>query len=425
MRFLGTLVLGAAALVAAAALPAPARAAGASYTVVRETAKTSDGVTLAIRRLAEPGAVPVLLVHGLGSNGEEWDLPGKSFARDLAGAGYDVWIANCRRTGKAPYRSGGAAGYTFDDLACRDLPALVDAVLRATGERPFLVGHSMGGMMIEAWLQGCDLEPALVRKDLAFSLARGVRVVDVTALRVAGSAGRAAARAASIRGAVAIASPPAFDWPENQATVLDFWRHDYWNYNILLRDLSWSPGAIAAAYAFPEVPAGALVDFLERDLLSLPYVGAAARPYLEAVEAQVGTSFLSAEVAYGPNLDAQDVADGLRLAIDDTSNGVFRQLMDGIRTRSLREAAVLDPLRAPYVYADHHDRISAPFLYVTGSYDKLCNEETAYARGFRKIGSADKTYLGPLPFGHVDLVIGRDAPAAVWAPVERWLAARK
>src|SRR5688572_27623197 len=73
-----------------------------AQTVERHTATTTDGVDLVLKRLAAPGAVPVLLLHGLGSSAAEWDLPSKSFARALYQAGYDVWMSNHRRTGRTP-----------------------------------------------------------------------------------------------------------------------------------------------------------------------------------------------------------------------------------------------------------------------------------------------------------------------------------
>lgn len=412
-----------ATLLVAALLALASPTAAHAYTVERETTTTADGVPLVLKRLKTPGAVPVLLVHGLGANGDEWDLPSKSMARFLAQQGFDVWVASCRRTGRAPYRSGGRAGYSFDDLACLDMPALVEKVAAATGERPFLVGHSMGGMMVEAWLQGVAYERTLVRREPRVSLA-GVRIVDVFADRVAADPARRAARHAAIRGAVAIASPPRFDWEARQASVFDFWRHDFWNYNLVVRELAWSPAATAASYVVPEVPAGRVVRFLTEDLLALPYLGAAARPFLRAVTGQVGTSLLSSQVLYGPNMEDAVIQEGLALAVDDASNGVHRQLLDGVRTRSFREAATLDVLRRPYVYADHHDAITAPILLVGGRRDKLCNDESLARNGYGRISSADKTLL-IVDAGHADLVIGRAAPQDVWAPVAAWLQARK
>jgi hypothetical protein len=56
--------------------------------------------------------------------------------------------------------------------------------------------------------------------------------------------------------------------------------------------------------------------------------------------------------------------------------------------------------------------------------DKLCNDDTLEREGFARLGSIDKTYRA-YDCGHVDLVIGRDAPRDVWAPLADWLDARR
>lgn len=430
-RVSAAFALAAAALLAPLALAAPAFASPppssttptAGYTFERESATTLDGALLEIRRFKVQGAVPVLLLHGIGSNSNEWDLPSKSFARFLAARGYDVWAANHRRVGKRGPRSSGARGYGFDELACLDVPALVERVRAETGERPFIVGHSMGGMMAEAWLQGVALESVRVARVPRVSLS-GVRWQDVFARRVTADPARIAARGAAIRGVVAIASPPRFDWPARGANALTFWNYNYWDYNILLRHLAWSPAANAAALAVDEVPGGEVADFLTDALPSLPHFGPTLRPYLRAVTAQVGRSFLTAEVLYGPNMEAPVLIEAVDDAVDDSSGVTMRQFMDGIRLRTFRDRHTLDPLRAPHVYADHWGDITAPFLVVGGRYDKLCNDDTLEREGYARLGSADKTYLA-LDCGHVDLVIGRDAPRDLWDPVVRWLDVRK
>lgn len=413
------LLLSAIAVLAAAP---PARAQTAPpYTVVRDSALTADGVTLALRHLVVPGGAPVLMIHGFGTNMNEWDLPSKSFADYLARQGFDVWLANTRRTGKAPDRSGGRPGFDFDDLMAYDMPALVDRVARATGQRPFLVGHSLGAMATYAYLEGAHYERQTIARVPHWSFRRGFTWVDVKAPRVAADPKLAQARNAAIRGAIAIAGPPRMKWSD-PATFFDFWQHDYWDYNLILSELAWDPLALAAAYTLVEVPVGQLTDFLTRDIVTLPYVGPQLQPYLQAVATQVGTSFLASDVAYGPNMDGQAINEGLAIAVSDQSTGILRQFTDAIRYETFREAHVLDPARSPYVYADHYDRVTAPILVVAGIYDKLCDDEVLHDDGFLPMGSQDKTFFA-VAAGHVDLVIGIAAPQDVWAPAASWLSA--
>ncbi len=395
--------------------------AALAYDLRTETATTRDGLTLVFKRYRNQGGVPVILAHGFGTNHAEFDLPSRSFARFLADRGYDVWIANFRGCGSNGYESDRAIGYSFDEVMALDAPALVEKVRAATGgARPFWVGHSMGGMVAYAYLQGATFRSVRTHSVPVLTLA-GVRWVDVYGTRVVADAATARQRNAGLRGLVTIGSPAAMQW-RVRATPADFWRHSYWDYNLLLRALSFSPTANAAAHATPIVYVGELIAFLDTYLPLVPYVGSDVRAFLAAVAAQVATTPLASEVGYGPNLDPAVLQDGIGLAAEDYSTVVIRQLMDGIRRESARERHVLDTARAPYVYSDHMGEIALPALLVAGDKDKLACDDKIRDRGFAPLGSADKTFLGVAGFGHIDLVIGNAAEARVWTPVEAWLA---
>jgi pimeloyl-ACP methyl ester carboxylesterase len=402
------------ALLAFLAIGAPARA----YTVESAIAVTQDRVVLALKRYKNPGGEPVLMIHGFGSNMYEFDLPSMSLADALARAGFDVWLANWRRTGKRPFRSSGRAGYTFDDVVHFDVPALVETVRAATGRRPFLLGHSMGAMVIYAYLEGAHYERTLVARTPRLTFF-GIAWDEVFEDRIAADPALSAARNAGIRGFVAIAGPPRFRW-KIDARPWDFWRYDYWDYNIILTELAWSPAANLAARSVPEVPAGELTNFLTDDLVFLPFVGPEVRPFLAYVAAQVAKSYLSAEVMVPSNMDAQVAFEALDWAADDSSTGIYRQFLDGIRGKTMREAHVLDPLHAPYVYADRLGAVTAPALVIGGRRDKICNDDVLFQDGFLELGSPDKTYLS-VDAGHLDIVMGKNAPRDVWAPIEAWL----
>lgn len=123
---------------------------------------TEDRWRLALTRYrGRPGgfAEPVVLCHGLGANRYNMDFGNTySIARFLHARGFDVWIAELRGTGLSSHPrlfSRHQYGYTFDDFAWRDAPAIVGAVKRATGApQVFWLGHSMGGMLAYIFLQG-------------------------------------------------------------------------------------------------------------------------------------------------------------------------------------------------------------------------------------------------------------------------------
>jgi pimeloyl-ACP methyl ester carboxylesterase len=115
-------------------------------------ARADDGVDLALYRAprdaAPTRATPVLLVHGTFSNRRFFlGAGGHGLARTLARRGYDAWVAELRGHGRSGER-GRASAWHFEDWIRGDAPALVRAVLEATGaERLVWIGHSAGGVI--------------------------------------------------------------------------------------------------------------------------------------------------------------------------------------------------------------------------------------------------------------------------------------
>lgn len=73
-------------------------------------------------------------------------------------------------------------------------------------------------------------------------------------------------------------------------------------------------------------------------------------------------------------------------------------------------------------YAERFERCTLPLLVIAGTSDDLAppaSVEPAYIRS----RSRDKSYR-ELPLGHIDLVVGTEAPTMTWRIVERWLSQR-
>lgn len=132
-------------------------------------ARTRDGWDIALYRYPAPAGstrqYPVLLCHGLGSNRNNLDYPGRlSLAKYLNEQGFDCWVVELRGAGKS--RRAGLVrktyDYSFDDYIGHDLPAALKYIARTVGHRGVhWVGHSMGGMLAYPLLETTD--PDLVR----------------------------------------------------------------------------------------------------------------------------------------------------------------------------------------------------------------------------------------------------------------------
>lgn len=114
------------------------------------TVMTGDGVILGAKVTEPIGRCrgDVLLLHAMMVDARCLDKPpGKGFASELAARGYRVHRADFRGRGMSERPT----DWTYDDLVYEDIPALVGAL----GDRPLVVGHSLGGHITAAsWAAG-------------------------------------------------------------------------------------------------------------------------------------------------------------------------------------------------------------------------------------------------------------------------------
>ena len=136
-------------------------------------AETPDGWMLALRHykpdVRKPGSLPIILCHGYGCNGTFWTLEKRcDFAAYLRSKGYDTWVPDLRGMGQSYHKphagkyvahhindepQDGVGDWTADDYAMIDVPTIIDAVRKRSGSpKVCWVGHSMGGMIMYAYL---------------------------------------------------------------------------------------------------------------------------------------------------------------------------------------------------------------------------------------------------------------------------------
>ncbi|NLY92423.1 MAG: alpha/beta hydrolase [Myxococcales bacterium] len=71
-------------------------------------------------------------------------------------------------------------------------------------------------------------------------------------------------------------------------------------------------------------------------------------------------------------------------------------------------------------YGVAFEALDLPLLVIAGTADSLAPPDSV-KEAYLKSGSTDKTYR-EFPAGHIDLVLGREAPTTVWPLVRDWLA---
>lgn len=120
----------------------------------RKSVTTTDGWQLKLRRLRrseQPKHGPLLFVHGLAASHHTFHLPERSLAEFLADQGFDCWLMNLRGRldNTPPEGKNGAYDWSFDDYIDKDLPAIIEFILKECHRDTLhLLGQSMGGVLI-------------------------------------------------------------------------------------------------------------------------------------------------------------------------------------------------------------------------------------------------------------------------------------
>lgn len=104
----------------------------------------------------------------------------------------------------------------------------------------------------------------------------------------------------------------------------------------------------------------------------------------------------------------------LRLAFDQAGIAELRNMFEWAAHKRFGGPA--------YDYEERFEAMKLPLLVISGSNDDLA-PPASVRPAFEQSRSPDKTYR-TTPLGHIDLLVGRDAPLSTWPLVTRWMTKR-
>ena len=387
-----------------------------------EMIPTADGARVAVKRRPNPGGTPLVFLHGLASNADFWDMPSvrgpdfefRSLADVLYELGYDIWLVNFRGHGAPQMYSDPPAAqddWCVDHFAAFDLPAVIDRVA-AGGQRPFIVGSSMGSMALAAWLMGAAIDPS--------ADPQGVRLDDAEMQR----------RACQIAGAVFVEFPAALRWPvapvgeddrldwselvrglrqANHSMNLPF---ELLARSVALHNLIERSGQVRLGWLRLNPRRAALTSVLPNTLAEglLSFHRTVTQKGLDWVGKITGHSHHRAEI----------VLTARRTALDDIKAGVLAQMARSVRARGF-VSGLGDP---GLVYSDFYARINVPLLLVSGGRDRVANAEIGREVFFNTVAAVDKFELFLPDFGHGEYSATPAGCERVYPRIVSWLKER-
>ncbi|MBI4705644.1 MAG: alpha/beta fold hydrolase [Deltaproteobacteria bacterium] len=150
--------------------------------------------------------------------------------------------------------------------------------------------------------------------------------------------------------------------------------------------------------------------------LPLRYVGEAMRLARVLIE----SPFVPLPIrSHAPgSMEPRVLGQHMSLAMDRGSIAVVRSMF----FRAAEARASGHRLGVLYGYAAAFEALDIPLLIIAGSEDSLAPPE-AVRPAYERSRSTDKTYR-VFPRGHIDLIVGRDAPYTIWPLVLTWLGTR-
>ncbi len=401
------------------------------------TARTADGVDLAMKRYRpdekasfRKAGQPIILTAGIMANINCFDIytpEGKTYnielpspladwaahdkyikkdpmryyslAHYLWNQGYDVWLANYRGMGRDPYVSGGATGYSIDDCGIYDVPALVEKVYQVTRKHPIWLGHSMGSSMAYMYLEGAK-----------YGEGDNPHVVSDPALVAERNNGK---------GPQSIKAFVDLDGPEGTAGAFMpdselLWNLFYTPWYFDVRSALVFAGDWLAGPAF----IGEQFAWTFYLLFGTPDLG------------MLNTLFMANPSNIDPNVMAYEMG----YAVDGASTRTFGMFEDWGVNKKCREdylngpenaATATPPKPAPgdgyYYYSDNLSKITLPALVLADNTNDITNPDDIKYFYLNKGRNPRDVFIRVPNTAHVDLYCGLNGPTYTFQEIGKWL----
>lgn len=377
-----------------------------------EYTQTKDNVCIAMGRYKRPGSVPIILAHGLAQNSYFWDFPvaNHSFAKYLYNKGYDVWLPCLRGHGNGHIHSDAKTDWSWniDDLAIYDVSAIISKVHESTSQKPFWVGHSLGGTLPYMYLQGVYYTHKKVGKELSNN-----EYHDIYKKTIAVSKNKAKRRNDLLQGLVTVASPVTMTW-SNDTYLGKIMYHQIWQEMHVFSFLSNSKLMRSYLNKVPYLPISTIFSFFDKNIW-----GKWLQKCIHWPISHIGTTRAFSLFWYPPNMNRQLIETLMRVSLNDICTEVLEQFADWIQHKTFRSFP--KGSEVPHIYSEHFSSIQCPLLLIAGNEDKICKPAILYSDGFNKMGTDNKQYKCFDKFGHNDLCMGLSAPAEVFPFIENWI----
>jgi pimeloyl-ACP methyl ester carboxylesterase len=138
--------------------------------------------------------------------------------------------------------------------------------------------------------------------------------------------------------------------------------------------------------------------------------------------AAMGAWLIDGTVLNKANMDRSVINLMAQEAIDDIPLRIFKEIGDRIFS------ADAEPYEGPYDFEEELGAIELPMMMISGSADRIAPPEAVF-RSAGRVSSADLRYreMGlrfgdSIDYGHIDLLVGRDAPREVFPLVLSFIA---